>query len=228
MHEKGEGPILESYHHEGMQPKGKNPLPIIIAVLILTMGLGAFFFISKTHSEEAQEIDFEEVLVDKELDSDSNEVMSDQLSNLRESLENEAGEKEEGTVDFFYKRALDKESKKDYAGAVEDYTRTIEKAKKYSAEMWNALNNRGIIKAQQLKDYRGARKDFDKIISIELNRYDSEINETRLEAGYTNRAYVKKMQGDVEGACDDLYEALSLGIESSSAFIEKQIDKNCL
>ena len=94
--------------------------------------------------------------------------------------------------------------------------------------MWNSLNNRGIIQAKQLKDYKSAKKDFTRIIQIETNRSYGEINATRLEAGYTNRAYVKKMQGNKEGACDDLYEALGLGVESSVDFIERQIDKNCL
>ena len=79
--------------------------------------------------------------------------------------------------------------------------------------MWNALNNGGIIKAQQFKDYKGALKDFNRIIKIETNRYDGEINAIRLESGYTNRAYVRKMQGQNDAACDDLYEALSLGVE---------------
>ena len=132
------------------------------------------------------------------------------------------------SLDFYYKRASQREGDKDYKGAVKDYEHTILMAKKYSSEMWNSLNNAGIIRAQQFKDYKGALKDFNKIIFIETNRYDGEINATRLEAGYTNRAYVKKKQGDVDGACDDLFEALGLGVEGSVTFIEKQIDKNCL
>ena len=69
--------------------------------------------------------------------------------------------------------------------------------------------------------------DFNKIIQIETNRSNGEINATRLESGYTNRAYVKKMKGDKDGACNDLYDAQALGVESSQAFIEKQIAKNC-
>lgn len=94
--------------------------------------------------------------------------------------------------------------------------------------MWNALNNRGIIKAQRFKDYKGALKDFNQIIKTEMNREDGEINKTRLESGYLNRAYVKSMQGNLDGACDDLYEALGLGVENSTEFIEKQINEVCL
>lgn len=145
-----------------------------------------------------------------------------------EKLEEELVEPITPTVESYYERALEREKAKDYQGASEDYTETIALAKKYSSEMWNSLNNRGIIKAQNLNDYKGAIADFSRIIEIETNRSDGNINTTRLEAGYTNRAYVKKMRGDVDGACDDLYEALGLGVESSVQFIEKQIDDNCL
>jgi len=156
--------------------------------------------------------------------------ISEEESEIIEELEVEEAivEKEKKTVDFYYNRATQREKQKDYQGAVEDYTKTIQLAKKYSAEMWNSLNNRGIIRAQQLRDYKGAMADFNQIIETEINRYDGEINVTRLEAGYLNRAYVKKIKGDKEGACDDLYEALYYAAESSQAFIEKQIDKNCL
>ena len=131
------------------------------------------------------------------------------------------------SADFFYKRAIEREGNNDFDGAVDDYTKAIELANKYSREMWKSLNNRGIIKAKKLKDYNGAMADFNRIIDIEMGRYDGNYNATRLESGYTNRAYVKKLKGDKDGACDDLYEALSLGVEESVEFIEKQIDKNC-
>jgi hypothetical protein len=60
-----------------------------------------------------------------------------------------------------------------------------------------------------------------------MNRVDGNMNLTRLEAGYTNRAYVKNIIGDKAGACDDLYLALGVSSANSSSFIEKQIDKNC-
>mgnify|MGYP000731228136 FL=1 len=94
--------------------------------------------------------------------------------------------------------------------------------------MWNSLSNAGIIKAQRFKNYKGALKDFDQIIKIEMNRSNGEVNEIRLESGYVNRAYVKSKMGNTEGACDDLYEALGIGIEESVEFIEEKINKVCL
>jgi tetratricopeptide (TPR) repeat protein len=222
MYEQGDGPILESRHHEGLQPKRNSGvvIAIMVGVVSILIAGGALFFVYEQQAQE--EYIVEELQQDWTLDTAVTEINQDE--GAKEPIIKE----ELGTLDFFYKRALQREGDKDYNGAVEDYTKTIGMAKKYSAEMWNSLNNRGIIKAQQLKDYRGAKKDFDKIISIETNRYDGEINATRLEAGYTNRAYVKIKLGDKESACDDLYEALSLGVESSVSFIEKQIDKNCL
>ena len=174
---------------------------------------------TSTRNELTKEEYFEEEIVELPVEESTAEDVPEV-----EVLEKE---QEEQTVEFYYKRALQREDDKDYKGAVEDYEKIILKAKKYSSEKWNSLNNAGIIKAQRFKDYKGALKLFDRIISIETNRYDGEINATRLEAGYTNRAYVKKMKGDTEGACEDLYEALGLGVESSISFIEKQglIDK---
>ncbi len=219
MRRDDDGPIMESRFEQSQRKSNKGVL-IVVAFLILTMGLAFFLYV--------EEGDRQEVLMLEAMEEQMIDQLEDELIELENGPATVEIVTEEGTADFFYQRALQKEEERDYNGAVEDYTRTIELAEKYSAEMWNALNNRGIIKSQQLEDYRGAMKDFSKIISIETNRYDGEVNDTRLEAGYTNRAFVKKMLGDKDGACDDLYEALSLGVDATAAFIEKQIDKNCL
>lgn len=219
---------LNESRFEQSQRKSKNGGLLKVALVILVLaGAGAWALFEVEQSEELY-YDYEETVLPEILDEEAIVTEEDKPVELEDKLEVEIAEREEGTVDFFYERALKKEKEKDYEGAVEDYTRTIELAKRRSAEMWNSLNNRGIIKAKKLKDYKGAIKDFNKIIEIETNRSDGEVNATRLEAGYTNRAYVKKMMGNKEGACDDLYEALSLGVESSVDFIEKKIDENCL
>jgi len=221
MNKENNGPIINRGESES-----KKYLLLLVVGVMLAAGIGGFLFLQKNQPAEVQEIETEKHLpiVIKELPPSLTE---DSKVGLTEQEEKPIEIKEEGTVDFFYQRALKKEGEKDYKGAVEDYTKTIELAKKYSAEMWNSLNNRGIIKAKQLKDYKGALVDFNKIIQIETNRSNGEINATRLESGYTNRAYVKKMKGDKDGACNDLYDAQALGVESSQAFIEKQIAKNC-
>lgn len=212
------GPIINSRHHNNLPKSNKAVFIIPIVIVLLLIVSGIFFLVEKQPSI----LDIEE----NEAEYLTDEIIEETTA-FAETSE-EIAVNEEGTADFFYQRALTKEKAKDYEGAVDDYTKTIEKATKYSAEMWNALNNRGIINAKQFKDYKTAIKDFNKIIEIETNRGDGNANLVRLEAGYTNRAYVKKMKGDKEGACDDLYEALYLGVESSQKFIQQQIDKNCL
>ena len=208
---------------ESIQDTGSNE-GLIKLVLALIIFFGVVFWIAKdVEFPEEREFDedefFEEAITEYPIEESAEIVV------VEEEL---VEEEEEKTMDFYYKRALKREKDKDFKGAVEDYEQTILMAKKYSSEMWNSLNNVGIIKAERFKNYKGALKHFNKIISIETNRYDGEINAIRLEAGYTNRAYVKKQLGNTEGACDDLYEALGLGVENSVTFIEKQIDKNCL
>ena len=206
------------------QREGNNEglVKLVVAVFIM---LGVLFW-----AFNDIEIPTDRVLVEEEYFEENTDelLVEEQVEEVIPDVETVDQVEMEQTLEFYYKRAQQREEGKDYEGAVEDYEKTILMAKKYSSEKWNSLNNVGIIKAQQFKDYKGALKHFNKIISIETNRYDGEINATRLEAGYTNRAFVKKKQGNIDGACDDLYEALGLGVEGSVAFIENQIDKNCL
>lgn len=234
MYTEDKGPIIESRHYGHNPDARKSRIMKVIGLIIVLLAVSLYFAVeemplredSMPMSEEADETLLNEEMIEET--QPENELTTEQAIDVKQQLEEEAAIKAGAELSFYYERALKRESEKDYNGAIEDYTKTIEYAKRYSVEMFNALNNRGIIYAEQLKDYKKAQKDFNKIIEIETNRYDGNANDTRLEAGYTNRAYVKKKRGDTEGACDDLYEALGLGIEKSAAFIEKQIDQNCL
>ncbi len=218
MYAESNGPII----HRG-EPRGNKNILVIVGALVMAIGLGAFFLIQENAPEEVEAVEAYELY-----DIAAEEAVIEDETSLPEPLPAiETIPEELSSAAAYYQRALKKEKEKDYEGAVADYTKTIALAKKYSSEMWNALNNRGVIYTKQLIDYKAAIKDFNKIVQIESNRYDGHINETRLEAGYTNRAYVKMMKGDKEGACNDLYEALALGVESSSSFIENKIAKNC-
>ena len=221
MYNQGEGPILESRHHEGLQLKRKNPIVVIFIVFGIIMFAGVFFFIGakEEHPEEGitEKLTYEEELLDEYGLKQDSEIIEEEV----------VVEKEGQTVDFFYERALQRDSQKKYDGAVEDYTKAIEMAKKYSDKMWESLNNRGVIQAEQFGNYPGALKDFNKIIDIELNRTDGEVDAVKLESAYSNRAYVKMAQNNNIGACDDLYEALSYADENSMAFLEKKIAKIC-
>ena len=170
---------------EAGQNSGNNESLIKLIVAILIVGGVAFWIFNDIQPiQEGFTLTNEAYLLEEKKAALSKQAESE----LVEVIEEVVIEEEEQTVEFYYKRALQREGDKDYKGAVEDYTKTIGLAKKYSSEMWNALNNGGIIKAQQFKDYKNAIKDFNKIISIESNRYNGEINATRLESGYTNRA----------------------------------------
>lgn len=147
------------------------------------------------------------------------------MGEIKDHIEENIIAEEEGTAKFYYERALKKEKSKDFDGAIKDYTKTIELSSKNSKDMFNGLNGRGFVYAKELKNYKSAMADFNQIIKIETSK--TSPNNSRLEAGYTNRAYVKKASGDKDGACNDLYEALYLGNEKSMTFIEKQIDKTC-
>ena len=230
MMREGDGQESRSRFEESQRPTKNGGLFKIFFIIIVVIGMAAWgindMLPVAISAVELEELDGEDILATEQGSS------KEKLSNLKEKLEESLEEKEEiaeeRTAAFYYDRGIERDNAKNYAGAVEDYSMAIALASKYSDEMWNSLNNRAIIKVQQNSDYKGARADFTKIISIENNRYDGEINETSLEAAYTNRAYVKRQLGDKEGACDDLYEALGLGVESSVSFIEKQIDKHCL
>jgi tetratricopeptide (TPR) repeat protein len=210
------GPILS----KGESPKDKSRRIIIVILVVFFVVVYSFFTI---------------ITVDKPNDFNSEEISYAYPSEGENTSEVIATAPEEDfiievaeeTADFYYKRALTKEEEKKFKEAEEDYTKTIALANKYSSEMWNALNNRGIIRVKQFNNYKGALADFTKIIETEMNRVDGNMNLTRLEAGYTNRAYVKNIIGDKAGACDDLYLALGVSSANSSSFIEKQIDKNC-
>jgi tetratricopeptide (TPR) repeat protein len=213
------GPIIS----RGDSPKDKLKRVLLIIVAFFFVGVYSLFTLASRDQNDDYSYEYE---------SKPSVAEEQNLPMIIEDLSTEhpTEEKieEEQTAEFYYKKALEKEEAKDFVGAVAYYTETIKLANKYSSEMWNALNNRGIIKVMKLKDYKGALADFNQIIETETNRVDGNINLTRLEAGYTNRAYLKKLKGDKDGACDDLYLALGVSSVSSSAFIEKQIDKNCL
>ncbi|MCB9360322.1 MAG: hypothetical protein H6587_02205 [Flavobacteriales bacterium] len=213
------GPIIS----RGDSPKDKLRRVLLIVVALFFIGIYSMYMF--TINEQPDEFGKE---ADHSLPKIIEDVSEDVAYKTEENKIDKPIEVEVETAEFYYKKALAREEEKDFVGAVAHYTKVINLANKYSAEMWNALNNRGIIKAKQFKDYKGALADFNQIIETETNRIDGNMILTRLEAGYTNRAYLKKLKGDKDGACDDLYEALYLGVESSKDFIQQQIDKNCL
>lgn len=220
-----EGPIIESRHHGNMPSRMRRN----ILQFFLILGLTLYFVFSFIVKQEAVAYDdyysrvADEYSATVLTDTANGETPAD-IEALTDKLENEL-EPENPTADYYYQKALNKEKAYDFDAAIEHYGKAIEIAKTNSNEMFNALNNRGFLLAKEYKKYNEALADFDRILEIELAKltYDN----THLEAAYSNRAFVRKTKGDKEGACDDLYNALSYCKPSSTAFIEKQIEKNC-
>ena len=223
MNSEHQGPIINSRHHGNMPKPNRKPFFIIIFLFLLVMA--GYFVMNKTNSKHIEVIEYLEGYKPAEQEELVLPFDSSQMGEIKEHVEDNIITEEEGTAQFYYERAIKKEKSKDFEGAIEDYTKIIELSSKNSKDRFNGLNGRGFVYAKELKNYKAAMKDFNEIIKIETNK--TTPNNTRLEAGYTNRAYVKKMKGDKDGACNDLYEALYLGNEKSIDRIEKQIDKVC-
>ena len=97
----------------------------------------------------------------------------------------------------FFKRARVKFQKKDYRGAIDDYTQAI----KYNSKNSILYNNRAVAKLW-IGNYNGAISDFNRAIELESNN----------ALFYRNRAKAKfKSQiKDYEGAISDLSIAIKL------------------
>lgn len=223
MNSEHHGPIINSRHHGNMPKPNRKPFFIIIFLFLLAMT--GYFVMNKTSEQHIEVVEYLEGYKPAEQEELVLPFDSSQMGEIKEYVEDNIITEEEGTAQFYYERAIKKEKSRDFEGAIADYTQAIKLASKHSSEMFNSLNNRGFLRAKNFKDYNSAMKDFNEIIKIETNK--TTPNNTRLEAGYSNRAYVKKMKGDKDGACNDLYEALYLGNEKSIDRIEKQIDKVC-
>ena len=106
-----------------------------------------------------------------------------------------------------YKNGLKKvKETKDYKGAIEDFTKAIEKRSSYL----NAYYYRGVAKSF-LEDDEGAIADFNKAININPKNLDS----------YFYRGYAKLMISDFNGACEDWLFLKSSGNLDAKTEIEQ-------
>ena len=145
------------------------------------------------------------------------------------------------TAEEYFYRALEKQNKKDYYGAVADYTKAIE----INPNDANAYINRGNSK-NNLEDYYGAIADYTKAIEITPNdaaayynrgfvksnlkdNYGAiadytkaiEINPNYADA-YNNRGIAKEIIGDLNGACTDWKKAVELGVTRAAEWVKNQ------
>ena len=103
--------------------------------------------------------------------------------------------------DNLFQSAREKRDKKNYTGAIKDYTKII----KLKPKSLIAYKYRGEVKVL-LKDYKGAIEDYDKSIEIDAeDRY-----------AYFDRGNAKAALGDTAGACTDWKKAVELGMTEAS------------
>jgi tetratricopeptide (TPR) repeat protein len=102
---------------------------------------------------------------------------------------------------------------KDYAGSIEEFTKTIEVARSSTEpQIYKAYYNRGISKSE-LKDHQGAIDDYSTAIII--NKNDSRL--------YYSRGNSKSDLKNHQGAIDDYTKA----IELKSDFFEVYYNRGC-
>ena len=113
--------------------------------------------------------------------------------------------------DYYYNRAVKKQLRGDYEGAIADYTKAI-KINPYDQD---AYYNRGNVKKDELKDYEGAIADYTKAIEI-VPKY--------LEA-YINRGVVKDQLENYNGAIADYTKAIEINYKDALAYANRGIAK---
>lgn len=106
-----------------------------------------------------------------------------------------------------FNEANDKVKRRDFRGAMQLYDQAIKLSPMYS----KALNNRAIVKATALRNYKDAIKDFSRAIEINPGYADA----------FLGRGASKLELGDVDGACSDLQKAMKLGSEKARELISR-------
>jgi tetratricopeptide (TPR) repeat protein len=127
------------------------------------------------------------------------------------------------TSNEYYKMGYEKSLSKDYSGAINDYTKSLELNPNSSP----AYYNRGLVK-YRIKDYYGSIADYTKGIEIinasidKLNNQGKELDDkgtaiTNQVLGdfYYNRAISRWYINDLTGACEDAKKSESLGVRFS-------------
>ena len=132
-------------------------------------------------------------------------------------------------VEYYFKRAIEKDSLEDYKGAIDDYTKAIS----FDSSNANYYIGRGLSK-HELEDYNGAIKDFSKAIKLtpkddtiynhradarfELEDYTGSISDcdtaiflnNRIAEYYSNRGLSKYEMGNYKEALVDFEKAIEI------------------
>lgn len=102
-------------------------------------------------------------------------------------------------VEEYFSRGWAKQSADDYAGAIEEYSRAIERAEQLGTPESVLYSTRAEAK-QELEDYQGAIEDYTRAIKLEPNKL----------LLYWKCAEARKQVKDYAGALEDLTKAISL------------------
>ncbi len=116
-------------------------------------------------------------------------------------------------ADLYFLRADGKCEQKDYKGAIQDYTKSIE----LNPKNIYTYSNRGINQVR-LGNYLEAIKDFDKAI----------ILDPKFIGGYCNRGIAKYNLAQYEEAIDDYNQAIELNPEDDDAYYLRGLAKDDL
>ena len=116
------------------------------------------------------------------------------------------GTERTGQAALLFNQANDHYRRGDFTSALALYDSAIRVYPGYA----KAYNNRGILKAFELKDYASAKKDFDKTLEIDPGNADA----------FLNRGTVNLYLKDAEAACYDWQQAMKLGNPKAARLLE--------
>jgi tetratricopeptide (TPR) repeat protein len=112
------------------------------------------------------------------------------------------------TADDYFVSAYQKNEKKDYQGALDDYNQSIT----LKPDDADAYYNRGNLKYQKLNDVKGALADYNQSIALKSD----------YALAYNNRGFLKyEKLNDVEGALADFNQLIALKPDLAEAYVNR-------
>ncbi len=182
-------------------------------------------------------------ITDKQLRSVESQLFAPPDPNKKKSVETASSRSEpeysEEVVNL-YNRAIEKTDKKDYQGAIDDYTKVIAVEPKFA----NAYFNRGNVYFN-IDDFKNSVKDYDQYIKLEPGKaegYNARSN-ARYKAGdragtladydqlivlkpndekiFYNRGVLLSDTGNIKGAIESYSKAISLKNDYETAYFNR-------
>ncbi|MCX6163433.1 MAG: tetratricopeptide repeat protein [Ignavibacteriae bacterium] len=111
----------------------------------------------------------------------------------------------------YYKNGLEKYEIKDFAGALSDFSITIE----MNPDMAEAYYSRGLLYGKEYHKYTRAIKDFTKAIKLKPG----------YAKAYYDRGVTYRILDDIKNSCTDWKKAKELGFKEADVLIEKYCKK---